>query len=273
MPSRSARNHKSAILLWLGGGPPSIDMWDMKPGAPTGGPLKPISTTGDVQICEQLPLAGPADEASVDRPFDEHARGRPRSRPLLHAHGLRAEPERRAPELRFGHRPRDGRQGARAGDSAVRVDRRAERRARLFGHGLRAVSSRCQRPDSRRGHERAVAADGRPHEAAGRAGNAVHRRAPRHGGRGALRRCSAKRRTCSTSEQMEAFKVRSEPQDMLEKLRRQRLWPRLPDGPPAGRSRRAVRRSELRRLGFAPRLLHVAGNEAAGARQGIRCAR
>ena len=47
-----ARNHKSAILLWLGGGPPSIDMWDMKPGAPTGGPFKPISTTGDVQICE-----------------------------------------------------------------------------------------------------------------------------------------------------------------------------------------------------------------------------
>ena len=33
-------NHKSAILLWLGGGPPTIDMWDMKPGAPTGGPVQ-----------------------------------------------------------------------------------------------------------------------------------------------------------------------------------------------------------------------------------------
>jgi uncharacterized protein (DUF1501 family) len=51
-----ARNHKSAILLWLGGGPPTIDMWDLKPGAPTGGPLKPVSTTGDIQICERLPL-------------------------------------------------------------------------------------------------------------------------------------------------------------------------------------------------------------------------
>ena len=30
-----SRNNKSAILLWLGGGAPTIDMWDMKPGAPT----------------------------------------------------------------------------------------------------------------------------------------------------------------------------------------------------------------------------------------------
>jgi hypothetical protein len=51
-----SRDHKSAILLWLGGGAPTIDMWDLKPGAPTGGPLKPIATTGDFQICERLPL-------------------------------------------------------------------------------------------------------------------------------------------------------------------------------------------------------------------------
>ncbi len=51
-----SRNNKSAILLWLGGGPPTIDMWDLKPGTPTGGPLKPISTAGDLQISERLPL-------------------------------------------------------------------------------------------------------------------------------------------------------------------------------------------------------------------------
>lgn len=50
------RNRKSAILLWMGGGPATIDLWDLKPGAPTGGPFKPISTSGDVQICEHLPL-------------------------------------------------------------------------------------------------------------------------------------------------------------------------------------------------------------------------
>jgi hypothetical protein len=49
------RNHKSCILLWMGGAPPSIDIWDMKPGAVTGGTFKPISTTGDGQITELLP--------------------------------------------------------------------------------------------------------------------------------------------------------------------------------------------------------------------------
>lgn len=53
---RLRRDHKSCILLWMGGGPPTIDIWDMKPGAATGGPLRPIPTTGDVQITERLPL-------------------------------------------------------------------------------------------------------------------------------------------------------------------------------------------------------------------------
>ena len=76
-----SRNHKSAILLWLGGGPPSIDMWDLKPGAPTGGPFKPISTAGDVQICEKLPLvAQQMKHLSIVRSMStreaDHDRGR-----------------------------------------------------------------------------------------------------------------------------------------------------------------------------------------------------
>lgn len=49
------RNHKSCILLWMGGGPPTIDIWDLKPGTATGGTFKPISTTGEGQITELLP--------------------------------------------------------------------------------------------------------------------------------------------------------------------------------------------------------------------------
>ena len=41
------KRHKSAILLWMGGGPATIDIWDLKPGAPTGGPFRPIATSGD----------------------------------------------------------------------------------------------------------------------------------------------------------------------------------------------------------------------------------
>ncbi len=51
------KKHKSVILLWMGGGPSTIDLWDLKPGNPTGGLFKPISTNANgVQICEHLPL-------------------------------------------------------------------------------------------------------------------------------------------------------------------------------------------------------------------------
>src|SRR4051794_6258077 len=76
-----SKNHKSAILLWLGGGAPTIDMWDMKPGAPTAGQFKPISTTGDFQICELMPeVAKQGKHLAVVRSMStreaDHNRGR-----------------------------------------------------------------------------------------------------------------------------------------------------------------------------------------------------
>lgn len=50
------KNHKSAIMLWMSGGPSTMDIWDLKPGATTGGPFQTISTSGDVQISEHMPL-------------------------------------------------------------------------------------------------------------------------------------------------------------------------------------------------------------------------
>ena len=50
------RRGKSAIMLWMGGGPSTMDIWDLKPGAATGGPFQPIATSGDVQICEHMPM-------------------------------------------------------------------------------------------------------------------------------------------------------------------------------------------------------------------------
>lgn len=50
------RRGKSAILLWMGGGPSTIDIWDLKPGAVTGGEFKPISTdVSGIQISEHMP--------------------------------------------------------------------------------------------------------------------------------------------------------------------------------------------------------------------------
>lgn len=50
------KNAKSAIMLWMGGGPSTMDIWDLKPGASTGGPFRPIRTSGDVEICEHMPM-------------------------------------------------------------------------------------------------------------------------------------------------------------------------------------------------------------------------
>lgn len=50
------KKNKSLIILWMGGGPATIDLWDMKPGSPNGGEHKPVSTAASgVQITEHLP--------------------------------------------------------------------------------------------------------------------------------------------------------------------------------------------------------------------------
>jgi hypothetical protein len=47
---------KSCILLWMSGGPATIDIWDLKPGADTGGEFKPINTSAPgVMISEHMP--------------------------------------------------------------------------------------------------------------------------------------------------------------------------------------------------------------------------
>src|SRR5262245_41678781 len=75
------RNRKSAILLWMSGGPSTMDIWDLKPGASTGGEFRPISTKGDVQISEHMPkTADVMDKLAIIRSMStreaDHNRGR-----------------------------------------------------------------------------------------------------------------------------------------------------------------------------------------------------
>lgn len=50
------RQQKSVIMLWLGGGASQFETWDPKPGRPTGGPFRAISTDiPSIQISELMP--------------------------------------------------------------------------------------------------------------------------------------------------------------------------------------------------------------------------
>src|SRR5882672_7092845 len=60
-PTRGERRGraKSCILLYLWGGPPQQDMWDMKPDTPQGirSLFQPIRTAvPGIHICDQMPL-------------------------------------------------------------------------------------------------------------------------------------------------------------------------------------------------------------------------
>jgi hypothetical protein len=65
------RQAQSVIMLWLSGGPATIDMWDLKPGAPEGirGEFRPIATRADgVAISEHLPrMAQVMDRCTIVR--------------------------------------------------------------------------------------------------------------------------------------------------------------------------------------------------------------
>jgi hypothetical protein len=69
--SEKSAEAKSAIVIWLGGGPPHLDTFDMKPDAPdeVRGEFKPVNTNvSGVQICEHLPkLAQRADKYAILR--------------------------------------------------------------------------------------------------------------------------------------------------------------------------------------------------------------
>ena len=65
------RSHKAVIMVFLAGGPPHMDMFDLKPDAPAGirGEYKPIPTNvPGLDICEHMPrLARMMDKFTVIR--------------------------------------------------------------------------------------------------------------------------------------------------------------------------------------------------------------
>jgi len=68
-------SHKAIINVYLPGGPPHIDMWDLKPNAPAEirGEFKPINTNvPGVQICELFPkIAAMMDKFAIIRTLSD----------------------------------------------------------------------------------------------------------------------------------------------------------------------------------------------------------
>ncbi len=75
------RNNKSVIILWMGGGPATIDIWDLKPNRTTGGEFRPIQTSAPgVMISEHMPrTAQQMDKLAIIRSLTttegDHNRG------------------------------------------------------------------------------------------------------------------------------------------------------------------------------------------------------
>ncbi|NBV47226.1 MAG: DUF1501 domain-containing protein, partial [Planctomycetia bacterium] len=70
-PTRSGLGHKAVINVFLGGGPPHQDLFDLKPDAPSEvrGEFAPIATSvPGIQICEVFPrLARRTDKLAIIR--------------------------------------------------------------------------------------------------------------------------------------------------------------------------------------------------------------
>ena len=70
---REPRSHKAIIMIYLPGGAPHLDLFDLKPDAPheIRGPFRPIGTNvPGIQICEHLPrMARIMDKLMLVRPL------------------------------------------------------------------------------------------------------------------------------------------------------------------------------------------------------------
>ncbi|MCS6866331.1 MAG: DUF1501 domain-containing protein [Gemmataceae bacterium] len=78
--AKNVRPKRSCILLWMNGGPSTIDLFDLKPGHENGGPFREVEAAPGLKISEHLPkLAKHGRHLAVLRGMStkegDHARG------------------------------------------------------------------------------------------------------------------------------------------------------------------------------------------------------
>ena len=143
---------RSAIYIYLQGGPSHLDTFDLKPGAPAEirGEFKPIKTNvSGIEICEHLPkLAQCADKYTILRGVSH----------TLGAHNLGTDyintgnrPTPAAPRLSELRRRGQPRNAGREGVAGRRRDTEHESAARLLGRPIRSagndrLAGGCRKP-------------------------------------------------------------------------------------------------------------------------------
>jgi hypothetical protein len=74
--AKRGKKAENVIMVWLAGGPATIDMWDLRPEAPEGirGEFKAIDTAAEgIQICEHLPkMAAVMDKCTIVRSINHN---------------------------------------------------------------------------------------------------------------------------------------------------------------------------------------------------------
>lgn len=96
----ASKDQKHCILLWMNGGVSQFETFDMKPGRPTGGVFRPISTClPGTQVCELMPnMAQHLDKVSVIRSMRTSQVDHPGGIYLMHT-GYQPTPNVRFPEI------------------------------------------------------------------------------------------------------------------------------------------------------------------------------
>ncbi len=81
------KTNRSCIVLWMGGGPSHLDIWDLKPDSEkNGGPFKPIDTSAPgVKITEHLPkVAKQMHHLNIIRSLDSKEGNHDRGTYMMH---------------------------------------------------------------------------------------------------------------------------------------------------------------------------------------------
>ena len=139
--SESVEPRKACILVWLDGGPSTIDMWNLPSDRRTRGPFGTIPTAGEMEINEHLSkTADVMDELSIVRSMS--TREVTRARILLCPYRFCSQPKCAAPQCRCGHCSAPRRHPQRPEATQLRFHQRLKSGCRISGPEVLSVRGR-----------------------------------------------------------------------------------------------------------------------------------